>query len=79
MTGLLKAETNDLVLYYFSLSKQKTVTNPWDFISIMVRTEIMGNGFKNKYSEVIKYAQDILYGRMEIVTRNLPDKNDRTY
>ena len=79
MTGLLKAETNDLVLYYFSLSKQKAVKNPWDFISIMVRTEIMGNGFKNKYSEVIKYAQDILYGRMEIVTRNLPDKNDRTY
>jgi hypothetical protein len=80
VTGLLKAETNDLILYYFALSKQSAYkANVWVFIDTMIRAELMGTSFKNKYDSVIKVCQDILYTRSEIVTVNLPDKDNRTY
>ncbi len=76
---MLEAETNILFAYWRAIVKIETVTAPWEFINVWIRDNLQGDKFFYFYQRLIKTCQDILYGSMEMVTRNLPSANTRTY
>ena len=79
ITTMLAAQVHKLFAYWNAIIKIETVSNPWDFIMVWINDNIMGDNFYYKFEKLIKKAQDILYGRFEMVTRNLPSANNRTY
>lgn len=72
VTGMLKQTTHKLFGYWNALIKSSAVTNPWDWVHMWL-SEI---DFSIHYKNLIRTARDILYGRMEMVSRNLPRKTD---
>lgn len=72
VTGMLKQTSHKLFGYWNALIKTNDVVNPWDWIQIWLAEE----DFSVRYRNLIKNAQDILYGSMEMVTRTLPTTTD---
>jgi len=75
ITGMLAAETHELIHELYLEAKSSAVTNPWDFMAMKLNKI----PFYRRYYQLMKRAQDILYGNMEIVKCDLPDANTRTY
>lgn len=75
VTPMLASTTHMLIWEVYLEAKSANFANPWDQMTVSLgRID-----FYRRFRTLIKYSQDILYGRLEVVTRNLPDSNDRTY
>lgn len=58
VTGMLAEETHQLIFELFLRSKSSKVTNPWEQMTI----ELGLIDFKERFKNLIKHAQKILYG-----------------
>jgi hypothetical protein len=68
VTGMLAAETHQLILELYLESKAVKHVQPWDAALI----EMGKVDFHARYRKLIRTAQQILYGYMELVSRDLP-------
>jgi hypothetical protein len=66
ITEILAAETTDLILYYYSIAKERKVADPWDFINIAISKLAMGDNFKRYFRGVIEICRKKL-GETEVV------------
>lgn len=74
---ILEQISEECLIDLIAAAKMDKVTNPWDFIAANV-TAFMARKL-SQHRGLLQMVRDTLNGRMQIVTRNLPDKNDRTY
>lgn len=72
LTGMLAAETHQLIFELYLRAKASAVTNPWDFMAV----ELGQIDFYERYRNLIKHARMIVNGSMELVTRELPRTTD---
>jgi len=72
LTGMLAAETHQLIFELYLRAKAAAVTNPWDFMVV----ELGLIDFKDRFKNLIKQALAIKEGGMELVTRSLPRTTD---
>ena len=79
VAAILAAETSDLIIYYYSIAKERKVSNPWDFIQMAITKLSMGDNFYYYFEKTIKLCQDILNESKRIAytsTLDLPSHGD---
>ena len=77
VTPVLEQISEEILFDLLASAKLEKLTNPWNFVQaniVRISWRILGN-----YDKLLYKIQTKLYGRFEMVTRNLPGKNDRTY
>ena len=78
--AILAVETNDLFAYWNSLAKVEKTVQPWDFITLWLNNNLMGDGFHNYFRETITKCKELLgHDKMEMSSTTLPSASLKTW
>lgn len=72
LTGILAAETHQLIFELYLSAKASVTNNPWDFMVM----ELGKIDFYERFKNLIKQARTIGDGNIELVSRTLPRTTD---
>lgn len=77
ITPILAQLSEEILLDLYIAAKAHKLVDPWDFVQAHISSVTISHLKENR--ELLQMIRDKIYGTMELVERNLPDANDRTY